>query len=322
MKSRSIILTLFIIMFITACANISNAGPFDTSSDDFTSSLIITGYEEDESFGEPASLALDDKTGAICITDTKAGFADIFNIQGAARNRYGASYGLKSPVGTVIDKNGDIIISDTSCSPLKIISADGIAKTLDLPCDEGDQPPKPGRMAFDRNGSLYVIDTANSRICIFDKDRKPLFKFGRKGNKRGEFTAVQDVAVDRQGRIYITDLEGSPVQVFDKKGKYLYKIGFNGMGEEDISCASAIFIDQNDQIWVVDRGQHALKVFDRSGTFLRQFGTYGTGQGSLFQPVDADMDRFGRVYVLEAGARRLQVFMLRKPFERFTPGSI
>ncbi|MHB1000156.1 MAG: NHL repeat-containing protein [Armatimonadota bacterium] len=295
------------------------AGPFDEDSDDFSSFLVITGYEEDGSFGEPASLALDDRAGLICITDTKAGKALLLNLQGSPKNQYGEACELLTPSGVVIGKNGDLLVSDSSGGPVRIIPANGGLNKLELPCDEGDRPPMPGRMTFDRDGNLYVVDTANSRVCVFDKTMKLKFKFGRKGTKRGEFTAIQDVAVDRQGRIYVADSQGTPVQVYDKKGKYLFKFGFNGSGNEDISFASGIFVDLNDQIWVVDRGQHALKVFDRLGSFLRSFGTYGTGQGSLFQPVDADIDTFGRVYVLEAGARRLQVFMLKNPFARFTP---
>ena len=215
--------------------------------------------------------------------------------------------------------DGTLFVSESTGGPIKIIGPKGEKSTLDLPKSEGESDPKPGRMTLDRDGCLYVVDRANCRVCVFDKERKIKLQFGRAGGKRGEFKELQDVAVDRQGRIYVLDSSGTPVQVFDKKGKYVYRFGFRGEGGEDISFPSALFLDQNDQVWVVDRGRHAFKVFDRSGSFLRSEGTYGLEEGYLFQPADAEMDSLGRIYVVEAGARRLQVFSLDRPFEPFSP---
>ncbi|MHB9126336.1 MAG: 6-bladed beta-propeller, partial [Armatimonadota bacterium] len=166
---------------------------------------------------------------------------------------------------------------------------------------------------IDRDGNLYVVDTRNNRVVVFNSDRTVKFIIEK------DFRSLQDVAVDRQGRIYTLDAAGVPIRVFDKKGKYLYRFGFLGEGDQEISFPSAIFIDRNDQIWVVDKARHALKVFDRSGAFLRRFGSYGLGENSLSFPTDACADNLGRVYVVESGAKRLQVFSINRPFELFNP---
>ena len=281
--------------------------------------LRVNGYEMDGVFGQPTSVAVNERAGLVCLTDTKYGRVDAFSLQGVPKFEYGPEKGMESPFGIAVADDGTVYVSENTGGPIKIVDSKGEKSTLDLPKSDGDADPKPGRMTLDRDGCLYVVDRTNCRVCVFDKDRKVRLQVGRAGTKRGEFKEPQDVAVDRQGRIYVLDSGGTPVQVFDRRGKYVYRFGFRGEGGEDISSPAALFIDQNDQVWVVDRGKHAFKVFDRSGSFLRSEGTYGVEEGYLFQPVDADMDGIGRIYVVEAGARRLQVFSLDRAFEPFSP---
>lgn len=279
----------------------------------------VNGFTQDTFFGEPTALALDEGRGVFWLADSKYGRVYSFSLQGVPKTEYGAEKGLETPIGVSIDKLGKVYIAEKSPGPIKVIGLDGELKKLEIPPPASGEPTAPGRMKFDRNGVLYVVDRANFRVVVLDSAGKVRLTVGSKGDKRGQFKSLQDVAVDRQGRIYALDSEGTPVQVFDKNGKYIYKFGFRGEGGEDISYPSGIFVDSNDQIWVTDRGRHALKVFDRSGTFLRALGKYGVDEGFLFQPADAVMDGLGRVYVAEAGARRVQVFSLSRPFEPFSP---
>lgn len=310
---------LFIFMLCLMTIRAQSTDLSTQTDKDFTSIQIITSYDEYTGFNTPTSLAINSKSGKMCIVDKDAGSVYLMSMQGLPMKRLGSEAGVKSPAGAAIANDGSIYIADEETGSVSVISPDGSQKVIELPAPESGKTPTPGRMSIDRNGNLYVTDKINSRICVFDKDNKLKFQFGKNGIKHGEFKFLEDVAVDRLGRIYAADSSGTPIQVFDKKGKYLYRFGFKGGGDEDISFAAGLFIDPNDQVWIVDQGAHCLKVFDRNGAFLRKFGEYGTEQGLLFQPIDADMDSLGRVYVLEAGAKRLQVFMLRRSFERFTP---
>lgn len=312
-----------VLLVVISCAHAaSSADPFGDAAPDFNFYFSVRGYEADSWFGEPTALALDDRSGLIYVADRPRGVVDAFSIQGIPKFQYTSENNLKSPLGLAVDRHGDVCVSENAGSPIKIIDSKGNTGTIDLPSDEDQKPPKPGRMTFDREGNLYVVDRVNCQVYVFDKKRKFKFKFGGIGEKRGEFKMLQDVAVDYQGRIYTLDSVGVPVQMFDREGGYLSRFGVRGEGERQLSFPVALFVDRNDQIWVTDRAQHCLKVFDRSGGFLRSFGSHGLGEGSLFHPVDADIDNFGRVYVLEGGARRLQVFSLNRPFEPFRPPGI
>ncbi len=285
---------------------------------EFAFSFSVLGYQKDSRFAEPASIAVSDRSHQIYLVDAKDPAVFVFTTEGAPKTIHAARDRIDAPYAVAVDKDGKVYLTGSEAGPIVVIDADGEVATIDIEAPEGDQKPKPGRMAFDRDGGLYVIDRANSRIIVLDKERKVRMRIGGKGSKRGEFRQLHDVAVDRQGRIYALDSLGVPVQVFDKKGKYLYRFGFRGDGVQDIGYPAGIALDRSDQVWIVDKGQHCIKVFDRAGEFLRKFTSYGVGEGTLFDPVDIEIDGFGKVYVAEAGARRMQVFRIARPYETFT----
>jgi len=317
------VLVVIVALLCFAFTNgISLAAAFDQSQPDFTFRYAVNGYDGKSWFGEPTALALYERSGLIYVADAKTGTVDVFSLQGIPKFRYGPKQGMKSPLALSVDSKGDVYVAENDGGPIKIIGVKGEVTTLEIPAPEGKEPPKPGRMSFDQDGNLYVVDRANNEILVFDKQRKIKIRIAAQESDRYKFKLLQDVAVDRQGRIYALDSMGAPVQVFDRNGKYMYRFGFNGEGERDLAFPSALFIDRNDQVWIVDRAQHALKVFDRTGTFLRRFGSYGLGEGMLFHPVDADLDSFGHVIVLETGSRRMQVFALARPFEPLRPAGL
>ncbi len=317
------VLLAVVVLFCCAFTDgISRAAVFDQAEQDFTFRYAVNGYDGKSWFGDPASLALNERSGLIYVSDVKTGTLDAFSRQGIPRFRYGPKQGLKSPLAVAVDSKGDVYVAENEGGPIKIIGAKEELTTLELPAVEGNEQPKPGRMTFDRDGNLYVVDRANNEICVFDKQRKIRFRIAALESDQYKFKMLQDVAVDRQGRIYVLDSIGPPIQVFDRNGKYLYRFGLHGEAEQDLAFPTAMFLDRNDQIWIVDRAQHGLKVFDRTGMFLRRFGNYGLGEGMLFYPVDADIDSFGHVIVLESGSRRMQVFALARPFEPFRPAGL
>ena len=50
---------------------------------------------------------------------------------------------------------------------------------------------RPAGLAVDRDGNLYVADTLNNRIEIFDGDGKFVSTFGKAGDGPGYFCAAQ-----------------------------------------------------------------------------------------------------------------------------------
>ncbi len=280
----------------------------------------IRDFQGHERFQDPTALALDTKKGLLYVADRAAGTVFVYSTLGIARTRLDDKDGVKAPIGLAVDRRSTLYISEDDGGPVQVLPFNGTMTTLALPAaGEKGLPPKPGRLATDRDDNLYVVDRANGRVCVFDRAQKFKYAVGSLGDKEGQFKELQDIAVDRQGRLYALDATGPAVQVFDGKGHYLYTFGTHGEAPEQLSFPTALFIDRQDQVWIVDRPRHALKVYDRMGTFLLTFGTYGQGEGELFHPLDAALDDTGHLFVLEVGALRVQAFTVTRPFEPFTP---
>ena len=60
-------------------------------------------------------------------------------------------------------------------------------------------------MAFDSKDNLYVVDTQNHRIQVFNPEGKYIQSIGKKGTGPGEFLLVHDVAIDDKDNIYVAD---------------------------------------------------------------------------------------------------------------------
>lgn len=69
-------------------------------------------------------------------------------------------------------------------------------------------------LGLDSLGRLYVCDTINSSIRVFDKNGEYLFSFGQKGLKDGDFVYPIGISVDKKGKIYVTDWGNNRVEVW------------------------------------------------------------------------------------------------------------
>ena len=72
----------------------------------------------------------------------------------------------------------------------------------------------PRDVAIDSNDTIYVCDTDNHQICIFNSQGELLRSFGTKGKLPGQFNSPLGIAVDKSGLIYVSDHNNGHVQIF------------------------------------------------------------------------------------------------------------
>jgi len=84
---------------------------------------------------------------------------------------------------------------------------------------------RPGGMAVDKNGNLYVADTMNNRIEIFDADGGFIKEIGKHGDGPGDFARPKGVAVDADGHIWVADGMQDRVHVLNWEGQLLTWLG-------------------------------------------------------------------------------------------------
>lgn len=72
----------------------------------------------------------------------------------------------------------------------------------------------PAGVAVDEAGSVYVADTLNHRVQVFNTEGRFLCRWGTQGSGDGQFDVPAGLAVDWAGHVYVCDRSNNRVQVF------------------------------------------------------------------------------------------------------------
>jgi streptogramin lyase len=72
----------------------------------------------------------------------------------------------------------------------------------------------PSAIAVDSGGNIYVADTFNDRVQVFNPSGVFQSTFGSFGTGNGEFSSPYGIAVGSRGNIYVADTANNRVQVF------------------------------------------------------------------------------------------------------------
>ena len=167
---------------------------------------------------------------------------------------------------------------------------------------------KPYGIAADGVGNVYVADTYNNRIQVFDTNGTYMKGWGQKGSGSGSLILPYDVAVDGEGNVYVADTYNHRVQKFDGNGAFLIQWGRKGKANGEFYFLSGIAAGPEGAIYTVDAKMNRVQVFDSHGKFLRSWGQKGKGSGNFVSPMGLTVDQGGNVYVADSKMRRVQKF--------------
>lgn len=160
----------------------------------------------------------------------------------------------------------------------------------------------PQGIAVDSKGFIYVADTENHRIQVFDPstfkptEKRPVAVWGSRCLLRtgegcrdpdgggplvpgdGQFDGPTDVVVDAAGNVYVVDSGNHRIQKFDSTGRFLGKWGTRGSGDGQFETPLGIALDSSGKIaYVADKGNHRIQRFDisdiRTVRFLGKWGS-------------------------------------------------
>jgi DNA-binding beta-propeller fold protein YncE len=177
--------------------------------------------------------------------------------------------GMQHPVGVAIDKENRLLyVADSVLDQVLVYDADSfkllrkIGKTghnheLTSPGDFAN----PTNVAVDSDGNLYVADTLNDRVEIFDGDGKFISTFGKNCDAPGCFQRPKGIAVDADNHIWVVDTLASRVQVFNKEGQLLAYFGEYGKLPGQFNAASGIAIDKFNRVIVSEQQPGRLQIF-------------------------------------------------------------
>jgi DNA-binding beta-propeller fold protein YncE len=164
---------------------------------------------------------------------------------------------------------------------------------------------------------VYVSDTNNKQVQVFDQSGTSVFNFGKEGTKEGEFKFPYGIAGDKHDNIYVADLYNGNISIFDSKGKFLRY--FNNK-EKTIQSPGGLRIF-NEKVYVTDIKANKLFVFNLDGKKLMEIGGPGAEEGKFIAPNAVTVDSDNQIYVTDSGNNRVQVFNKEGKFLKIINGS-
>jgi hypothetical protein len=166
----------------------------------------------------------------------------------------------------------------------------------------------PGGVAVDNSGTVYMVDSENARVQVFNSIGQFLLQWGTLGGQPGQFSQPYGIAVDQRGNVYVTDTGNSRVQKFTSTGAWLASWGSQGSGNGQFDYLRGLSADGSGNVYVVDHGNHRIQKFNSSGVWLATWGSQGSANGQFDYPSDVSVDSSGNVYVADSLNHRIQKF--------------
>ncbi|KAI6646244.1 hypothetical protein LOD99_9328 [Oopsacas minuta] len=151
---------------------------------------------------------------------------------------------------------------------------------------------EPNEVTIDNStGNIYVADSGNNCVKVFDCDGKIMFKFGDKEGK-GKMYRPIGLAICRD-RILISQSRNCILN-YQVNGEFVSSIGKLGKGElEFINPLGLTFDESNGEVYICDYNDNRIQILSQELTYKAQFG-----QDNLHSPLDVKLTK-EYIYILD-----------------------
>lgn len=246
-----------------------------------------------------------DPSGRLWVLDSANGHVWAFDAAGASFGGWGGSvdkgqYSLRGPEGVGIT-NDRIFIADTWSGAIRAFSLKG------EPVARVDGLYGPRGLAA-RDGTVWVTDTGNSRVLVYDADLKNPRVIGKEGSGPGDFKGPVGIGIAPGGRVYVGDSANGRIQVLDKEGKTVATWNLPWLKQ---SWQAHVAVDEHGRVFVShpDTGEVVLLGKDGRSEQTWQKDDAGT---KLVRPIGLVPDsKLNVLYVMDTGTQSVVKIALK-----------
>ena len=247
-----------------------------------------------------ATASCNATTGACELSNTESslGTAGTFGVAGSASGE------LNHPHDIALSTTGTFLVADTDNNRVNAYSAtDPFTFSADIGAlgdgtTVGAWSGPTGLGVDPSTGDVFVADSGNNKIHVFDDTLAAVTVFGAGGAGDGQLTSPADVAADGAGFVYVADLGNGRVVKFTTAGVFDMNIG-----AAELTAPAGVMV-AGGELYVTSFQSTTINVFSLDGTLLRTLGDGTVTNGFRRTAVDAT----GRIYLTDPAGDAILVF--------------
>jgi uncharacterized protein (TIGR03437 family) len=245
---------------------------------------------------------------------------------------------FSSPGGVALDSAGNLYIADTVNHCIRKISGGNISTiagtggtagyTGDGAAATAATLSRPGGLAFDSSGNLYIADTGNNvirkisgtTITTVAGDQLEGSYYGGDGGPAtsANLWAPTAIAFDKAGNYYIADNGNNLIRKVDTTGIITTYVGSSGGTSGTagkLLSPNGLWFDPSGAVYIADSGNNRLAKYVPPSAFTNIAGTeaaFFSGDGGpanraqLNKPVGITMDAAGSIYFTDTNNSRIR----------------
>jgi len=215
------------------------------------------------SLGVPLGITVDSKD-RIWVADAVKQHVYVFQPDGTASMALGKVGEMVNPTSVAVDEaRHRLYVVDSRQHTILVYGQESgqfVAKFGQRGKGDGEFN-FPTNVVVDHAGRIYITDTLNCRVQIFDPDYKFLDSFGSRGNGFGNFLKPKGLALDSYQNVYVVDADFDNFQIFDPKKRLLMFLGGGGIQPGTFWLPAGIYVDRHNQIYVADQNNRRIQIF-------------------------------------------------------------
>ncbi|MDI6861732.1 MAG: 6-bladed beta-propeller, partial [Caldisericia bacterium] len=311
---------------------------------DFNLLLSFGGFGESlNTFVNPSSLFVDEDYIYVC--DLTSSKVKVFRHNGDFAGFF-IEYPKMMPTSIAMDSNFNLWITDRGDDTVKVFSIDNELKMIIGKSGSGKKEFKTPLDIEIFEDKVYVLDSGNARVQVFNLKGNYLFDFGTVGTQDGNLYCPNSFSFDKNGNLWIVESCTGRVQIFDRNGKFIKKVKENFGKPECIEKFENYMIisnSQDEKIYILDlngniinkigedvksplyfpqsiaalsdgtivvanSGTSTISLFDKDGNYLKSFSSFGAAPGKIQYPLGIAVNSKDEIFVLDTGSHVVEVY--------------